>query len=400
MGDQNLENVENPTKENPSPEQAIESPVESLGASKPKPWVKIGVVTIATLLLLGTIGYLAYQNYQLKNQPTPEPTPTPTPSLSVEEETRGWKTFTSSEAKISFKYPDLWYVQDVSSAGGAREGSSYGFFLSGIDADPSYGDHRGNEVLVFNSSEGSYSIEELAESYKKFQRITVGGRSAIKAGSLILVPTEGQLIHLGVVSPQAEKYLDQILPTFKFLDQDQTDETAGWKDYSFEVWEGGRYSLTYPPDWELDVEYEEEGPVGKRIVNGSYPRFIRVSKDGYIFHLDLPREVFGYGFCFYPESEAYPPFYDDSEDFNFETLREFELIDSSYGKYVRGKIALLEPDAPVNDLQDKYYLRVCDRINSRGSIFAGFISYYLPSSSYNEGMIEIMDNILKSFHQI
>lgn len=208
------------------PEEIFETP--QTVEPKSTNWPKIILAAVLGFGLLAGACYAGYwygtqQTQQLGESPTvsqsiPTPTPTSKPTPQAGNETANWKTFTSAKAKISFKYPELWYVQDVSSFGGADEGSTYGFFLSGTDADPSYGDHRGNEVFVFNSSESDYSIEDLEGRYKDSQQFTVDGRPAVRSGSIILIPIKDRLIHLGIAQNQAEMYVDQILSTFKLLD--------------------------------------------------------------------------------------------------------------------------------------------------------------------------------------
>jgi hypothetical protein len=94
-----LSSMENETQNTPTPEaqtasqEVTQSPTQTPEAPKQKSWLIIGLV-ILVLLLLGTTGFLAYQNYQLKQQiskevreikssPTPtliSPSPAPTPS--------------------------------------------------------------------------------------------------------------------------------------------------------------------------------------------------------------------------------------------------------------------------------------------------------------------------------
>lgn len=67
----------------------------------------IGLVVII-LLLLGSTGYLIYQNNLLRQQIAPSPTPTsPSPSPTADP-TANWKTYTNDKYKVSFKYPENW----------------------------------------------------------------------------------------------------------------------------------------------------------------------------------------------------------------------------------------------------------------------------------------------------
>jgi len=122
---------------------------------------------------------------------------------------------------------------------------------------------------------------------------------------------------------------------------------------------------------------------------------VKISKDGYVFRLYFPT-AFGMDFCFYPESEPNPPFYEGPEGFDFMTLKEYKKIDSQYAKYIRGKVPLPE----TLDGEDKHYLAVCNREQPQSSIFMGFVRYFLPTDSPDEQMLSTMDDILKTYHQI
>jgi hypothetical protein len=88
-----------------------------------KPWLIIGL-TVLVLLLLGTTGLFAYQNYQLKKKVSRESFPSstingPTPTASTIapltptiDPTTGWQSYNNGEYKFSFKYPDDYYLHD------------------------------------------------------------------------------------------------------------------------------------------------------------------------------------------------------------------------------------------------------------------------------------------------
>jgi hypothetical protein len=69
-----------------APQKVTHSSVQTPETPKKKPWLIIGLVALV-LLFMGTTGFFAYQNYQLRQQvlqeqtvPLPEVTETPTPS--------------------------------------------------------------------------------------------------------------------------------------------------------------------------------------------------------------------------------------------------------------------------------------------------------------------------------
>lgn len=150
------------------------------------------------------------------SSPQPSPLSTET-SMKVEDPTANWKNFTYTIASISFKYPNSWYVQDDSEYGGAPEGTSFGFYIGGAKADPTYGDHTGNEILNVSFSEGEFSLEELKKNNKKAIETTINGKPALRTDSFIQIITNKGLFHLGFKG-EGKTNLDQILSTFRFLD--------------------------------------------------------------------------------------------------------------------------------------------------------------------------------------
>ncbi len=106
-----------PTSEAQPASQRGAQPVAQISETpKQKSWLVIGLA-ILVLLLLGTTGFLAYQNYQLKQQvlqkqPTPLPEvtkqpviPSPTPTI---DSTSNWETYTNTTAGFNIKHPSGW----------------------------------------------------------------------------------------------------------------------------------------------------------------------------------------------------------------------------------------------------------------------------------------------------
>ena len=192
------------------------------------------VIIVILLILGGLVGafYLGKQANKPLQQPpisspsstmpptvlpssiTPSPTqPTNTPTLDL---TANWKTFTNAQVGISFRYPSTWYFQDDSKYGGAPPGNTYSFYVNGSKADPSFGDHKGNEVFTINFSHGAYTIEELNNTYKDAVEIAIDNRPALKKSNLIIILNDRSLIHIGY-SKDVQIHLDQILSTFRFI---------------------------------------------------------------------------------------------------------------------------------------------------------------------------------------
>lgn len=99
-------NADNPpTPENPnisSVPQVHEVPVK-------KNNIFLKILASTALIALGVFGVLAYQKYFVNKPTTDISSPTPV-ALATPDSTADWKTYTSKQEKISFKYPSTWKV--------------------------------------------------------------------------------------------------------------------------------------------------------------------------------------------------------------------------------------------------------------------------------------------------
>lgn len=157
--------------------------------------------------------------------------------------TEGWKAYTNSKVNFSFKYPVTWYYQDDSSYGGADPGSTYAFYVSGTKADPTYGDHSGNEVFVVGILDRDESVAKNFEKATKY----VDGKPVLESESFVQILGNNKIVHLGFKG-EGGSYLDQILSTFKF--GGQTD-TSNWK--TFQNSHFTYLTFKYPSDWKLET---------------------------------------------------------------------------------------------------------------------------------------------------
>jgi len=119
-------------------------------------------------------------------------------------------------------------------------------------------------------------------SLNEVQDITVGsivGKKLIKANknvNSVFLPFGRYLfIFTNQLSADNQKIFDQILSTFKFLDQSQADETADWKTYIFEPI---RLSLKVPA--KFTVHTEEPNP------GNDFTGYIQ----NYLFNAPVPSE--------------------------------------------------------------------------------------------------------------
>lgn len=289
MADQNLERIENSTQETSSPEHSTESPAEFSDTPKSKPWVKIGVVAAVILLLLGAIGYLAYQNYQLKNQSAPEPissqqpTQVPAQPTTKPDPTANWQTYVNEKYGFEIKYPPeaafdeeghglrlegeevLGEINMGFMGEKQRQGTELydGYFVN-IQVVTDKQSRTSKEIADFYMIRAREGVNEIGGviSDCSTKSIAVSGKQGYlfkpcvglysKNDKTFIFSRENYVILVSSYVP-AEKYLETvefILSTFKFLDQTQTDETAGWKVYANTAY---GYSIKYPKNWKAST---------------------------------------------------------------------------------------------------------------------------------------------------
>ncbi len=87
--------------------------VNTVEPVKPKPSFAVPLLSILTLVLVASTGFLAYQNMQLQKQ-VAALTTTVIPS-AVSDPTANWKTYTNNKIQLSFKYPNDKNLQIFSS---------------------------------------------------------------------------------------------------------------------------------------------------------------------------------------------------------------------------------------------------------------------------------------------
>ncbi len=187
----------------------------------------IVVLLLLVLALLLAIGFLAYQNFQLRKQLTATipiasifPTPSSTPDVTV-----NWKTFTFD--KILFKYPTDWkdpeYIQ-TSSVQSAEiknnDNTQRIMVLSGINKGYTKEDLSKyiNSLIESGAKKLTLDNSEAAESrvtYQGFKITTVYVTSQDKTFqySITLQVPEAY------PDQEIDKLLNQIFSTFKFSNQ-------------------------------------------------------------------------------------------------------------------------------------------------------------------------------------
>ena len=209
------------------------------------------LLSLLSLLLLLSTGYLAYQNMQLQKQikklssqqitTTPSTTPDPTAN---------WKTYTNTSWDISFKYPAEWVDIIPSGESFISEGSANkvnlridkGRYYNNVPLDPystaftvAVGQHPGGDNentkiadikvdghdAVIISMDGLQSTQE-APSFL-YDYIVRDGNSLF---TLSFWSADGAKSKENITNQK--QTFDQILSTFKFIDQPTTTPTTNY----------------------------------------------------------------------------------------------------------------------------------------------------------------------------
>ncbi len=218
----------------PIPPLPPTSSVTTQLATHGKPFLP--VTAVAAILLISSLAFGAYQlgRNQTPSSPIVEPpTLSPavsTPSSNPADPTANWKTFTDNEIGFTFKYPIDRRVQQSPRKDGKfitiEAADPLELISIYISNDPTIVDNFGSK----NSNGGPLS---------NIERVQIDSRDGIKyrakvntetnqtAAVTVQVIKDSYSIELVYfqVNEQSDKTFNQILATFKFLDQNDVNET-------------------------------------------------------------------------------------------------------------------------------------------------------------------------------
>jgi len=231
------------------------------------------------------IGYIRYSSRSQVSQvdtPTPTPLPAETPA---EWDTVSWKTYTSGMS-FAFLYPPTWFVTETGSTQfpnlriqnydpATAPGRGYdstqdkGKYLLSVGRLP-VGDgavydldqliarlpKEGDQAYYLGDPAGQIRILKnergIVNGFPKLIReVSYSKFTDVIENDIYLLNKKGDaiIIHMGLDAINGKKIPDQILSTFKFVEQ---NETANWKEYSFP-----NVGLTFKAPANLSVELTE-----------------------------------------------------------------------------------------------------------------------------------------------
>lgn len=237
---------------------------------------------LGTILLLGLVSIGSYI-LGTKSNTSKEQTNTTAPSATSvpqSDETANWKTYTGF--RYSFKHPLDWGVDGNTTIYGPYQKFPDKNSNKDFVYFPFYviiGQHTNEENLQENEwakrNIETYCSGEVTKSPLNFEKFTFGQLNGVKVTGDNIPPTliskkDDEIwtfsINVGYCDggspvneddPQTKshiKILNQILSTFKFTDQSQTNETANWKTYTIKSL-GIAYRL--PPEITMYGEMKE-----------------------------------------------------------------------------------------------------------------------------------------------
>lgn len=259
--------MENEVQNTPTPESQIafqettQSPTQTPEAPKQKFWLVVGMVLLV-LFLLGTTGFFAYQNYQLKQQvqqkpPTPLPEvtrqleiPSPTPT---EDSTSSWKVYSSQTYSYTIKYPSSWYLYEPETITAYSkntvgfwpekgEGEILGIWVTIRDDRFSFTDldswwEQYKKRMITPIDEGAIEekkyLEENFDDLIKTEKIVISGQPALRVEtikdyqsrpfrSVFVINKKNEIFDINTNITTSSNpyfiYFDQMLSTFKFTD--------------------------------------------------------------------------------------------------------------------------------------------------------------------------------------
>lgn len=252
-----------------SPEQSLTEP--TLPQKTDRKWLLPGLIGLV-VMALGIAGYFAYQNFQLKRGQSITTTTTPAPAsgllTSTPIPTTNLKKYTDKNYGFSFAYPQEWEVKTPPDSGlslsiiaNGHEISVRVWQVTGFGYCYKYGERK--EIIVGGKNAETADGIGPSEMCDKPEEFSNRGNTFVL---IPLIPLEDKpkglptnQIHISYDYPLsdislAKSNLNQVLSTFKFLDQ--ASETANWETYENELFS---FSLKYPPTITL-LTSENQGP--------------------------------------------------------------------------------------------------------------------------------------------
>lgn len=236
------------------PNQPLVKPV----IQKQNPFLFVLVVLV--IVLLGSTGYLAFQNVKLQKEIAGMKVTThPSTPTTTSDPTAGWKTYTNSQFNISFKYPNDQDINEIDNVQNA------GQFVVNMKSGGITKVNLDIQILQPNHSKYYLSSgppdKNMIIGQMTWDILIHGGQGYCDAGGCTGAFVTWQIIKDQTRFAFSFNGTDQItqeqqnlISTFQFTNQ---TSISNWKTYNSNL---GNYTLKYPPDW-----YQNEYLAGESV---------------------------------------------------------------------------------------------------------------------------------------
>ncbi len=267
--------VENTKPDLLQPENVLAEP--SVSPKKPKSTFLL--LAVLGILLVGTgVVFAVKALNKTKSVKSIVPTPS-TSETPVVDETANWQTYSNSALGYSIKFPVDWTIS-------AKGGADINTFPAPVISSPCNYEENQRCSQIFIET-GVYDPDDPTTKFEPNFIINLSGPNPDKITNKTTTKLDteeatefeyfqsnygsnGRLLHVLVAVHQNTKYtityeesqkdlliqtkddwqnkkvFDQILSTFKFLDETSASDTTNWQTYTNQKY---GFSLKYPPDW-------------------------------------------------------------------------------------------------------------------------------------------------------
>lgn len=218
------ENTVPPVSETPQ----VSQPPKSAGDNH---WITIASMALFVLMSLTIVGFLYYQNQQLKDMlakyQTVQTSPSPSP-IATTDPTANWKTYT--DKVVGFKYPSIFIASPLSTqSGGYTQKFTNDKFTMSFKVIGNYNQQTGKPYATIDDYVGlPYQVRIITnDNFSGRQYLPrAGGESINEVAFLSQDKKSIYILNLETVDnsqnasldeiKQGQDYFSQILSTFKF----------------------------------------------------------------------------------------------------------------------------------------------------------------------------------------
>jgi len=200
------------------------------------------LIVVLLLIIGGGTYYLGARQNKLIVQKQATPTVTQSTPTPTSDPTANWKTYTNTQNYYSFQYPDAMFsIQEEGSRTRLLEGMGYAFEVNAIQTTDTM-----ENWLIKEKNNGQFpddnwkSVQSTFQSYPALLLQSLSNTMQV-AMDVFVIKNNNLIYEISFSKEASDKtVVDQILSTFKFINQ--TQKTYTGKDFTF----------TYPNNWLTD----------------------------------------------------------------------------------------------------------------------------------------------------